>query len=186
MTAGSGIIHQEMPQASKRLFGAQLWLNLSAKNKMVTPKYHDIKAEKVPAVQKDGCTVKIIGGTYQGTTGAMTSQYAETLYLDVDIPADKEWSLDLQQDDTLFVYILQGGGKFEGDHSDLIFEKHAVLFEKGEKMTVRGGNDGIRFLLLSGKPLKEPIAWGGPIVMNTQEELSRAFQELDEGTFIKK
>jgi redox-sensitive bicupin YhaK (pirin superfamily) len=186
MTAGSGIIHQEMPQTSPRLFGAQIWLNLPAKNKMTPPKYRDIKATQIPVIKEEKSEIKIIAGTYQQTKGAMSSDHSDALYLDVCLEARTDWEFVLPSENTLFVYILSGAGKFEEEHEELIFEKHAILFEQGEKFKVTSGKSGLRFLLLSGKPLKDPIAWGGPIVMNTQEELDEAFEELQKGTFIKK
>ncbi|MEI8361229.1 MAG: pirin family protein [bacterium] len=185
MTAGSGIIHQEMPQKSERLFGVQLWLNLPAKSKMTPPQYRDIKAEKIPSILEDGVTIKIVSGDYKQNVGAIVADYAQVTYLDVEIESGKKWLFESDSVNTLFVYVLQGAGRFEGNESDLVFEKHAVLFGDGERLNVQAAKSGLRFLLISGKPLKESIAWGGPIVMNTADELNRAFRELDEGTFIK-
>jgi len=185
MTAGSGIIHQEMPKPCERMLGVQLWLNLSAKDKMVTPKYGDILSENIPVIQEEDSKVHIIAGNYKGVQGAFQGDYIRPLYLDVEIKPEGEWTFNTERDHTLFVYILQGEGFFNPKKEELIAEKHAVLFNTGDTFWVKTTNKGIRFLLLSAKPLKEPIAWGGPIVMNTKEELDEAFRELDQGKFIK-
>ncbi|HBK52984.1 MAG TPA: pirin family protein, partial [Syntrophomonas wolfei] len=166
MTAGSGIIHQEIPKPSDRLLGVQLWLNLPAKDKMVAPKYRDILKENIPVIDEGDVQLHIIAGTYKGIQGAVESDYVKTLFLDVEVKADCEWSFDTEKASTLFVYIIQGEGSFDPDSNDFIPEKHAVLFNGGNTFRVKASNKGIRFLLLSGKPLYEPIAWGGPIVMN--------------------
>lgn len=185
MTAGRGIIHQEMPKASKHMLGTQLWVNLPAKDKMTAPKYRDIVSKNVPVAEENGSRVRIICGTYKGIPGAIQGDYVKPIYLDVELAADSEWTLDTEKEDTLFVYIVQGDGLFQPDSEDIIKEKHAVLFSEGDMLQVRTADKGVRFLLMSGKPLKEPVAWGGPIVMNTQEELNQAFKDLDEGNFIK-
>lgn len=186
MTAGSGIIHQEMPKASKRMLGAQLWLNLPAKDKMTKPKYGDIKKENVPVIQEEGSKVHIIAGSYQGIAGAFEGNYVKADYLDVELDADAVWNYDTEEKATLFLYILYGGGKFDPDVEETVTAKQAVLFKDGDKLYVKAADKGIRFLLFAAESLKEPIAWGGPIVMNTKEELELAFRELDENTFIKK
>lgn len=185
MTAGSGIIHQEIPKACDRMLGVQLWLNLPARNKMTAPKYVDIKRENIPVINENENKVHIIAGKYNDMQGAFNGSYVKATYLDVEVSAGSEWSFNNEKDSTLFIYILQGEGSFDPDRKELISEKHAILFNEGDRFLVNASNRGIRFLLLSGKPLKEPIAWGGPIVMNTKEELDLAFKELDENTFIK-
>ncbi|MGZ5548249.1 MAG: pirin family protein [Nitrososphaeraceae archaeon] len=185
MTAGSGIIHQEIPKACDRMLGVQLWLNLPARNKMTAPKYGDIKRENIPVINENENKVHIIAGKYNDMQGAFNGSYVKATYLDVEVSAGSEWSFNNEKDSTLFIYILQGEGSFDPDRKELISEKHAILFNEGDRFLVNASNGGIRFLLLSGKPLKEPIAWGGPIVMNTKEELDLAFKELDENTFIK-
>ena len=185
MTAGSGILHQEMPKARDRMLGVQLWLNLPAKNKMTAPKYGDIISESIPVINENGNRVHVIAGKYNETQGAFEGSYVKATYLDVEVAAGSEWSFNSERDATLFIYILQGAGSFEPDSKEVISEKHAVLFNEGERFWVKAADSGIRFLLFSGKPLKEPIAWGGPIVMNTREELDLAFKELDNNTFIK-
>ncbi|WMC92072.1 pirin family protein [Kineothrix sp. MB12-C1] len=184
MTAGSGIIHQEMPKASKRMLGAQLWLNLPAKDKMTPPKYGDIKAESVPVIEEENSKIHVIAGEYLGTQGAFEGSYVKATYLDVEVKAGGRWHYDSEETSTLFIYIVEGEGRFSPDSEETITERQAVLFGEGRRFFVEAKTN-IRFFLLSGSPLKEPIAWGGPIVMNTKEELDRAFAELEEGTFIK-
>ncbi len=185
MTAGSGIIHQEMPKASPRMLGVQLWLNLPAADKMSPPKYRDIRRKSIPVVKDGGATVHILAGNYKEVSGAVRGDYVQTTYFDVELKAGSEWSIETDPDQNLFIYILQGAGFFEPEQKEEIPEKHAALFNSGKWFWAKAGKDGIRFLLLAGKPLKEPIAWGGPIVMNTEEELDLAFQELNNNTFIK-
>ena len=190
MTAGSGIIHQEMPKASNRMLGAQLWLNLPAKDKMVQPSYNDIKSENVPIVDENGAKVHIIAGEYLGQKGAFGGKYINATYLDVELSANQEWSFINDSENTLFIYIFVGKAIFDPqkntDNTEgLIDEKQAVLFGQGEKFWIKAAHKDMRFILLSAKPLKETIAWGGPIVMNTKEELDLAFQELENKTFIK-
>lgn len=191
MTAGSGIIHQEMPKASERMLGAQLWLNLPAKDKMADPHYGDIQCKDIPVVSGNGSKVHVVAGEYLSTQGGFTGKYVQATYLDVELAAGSEWSFDNDPQDTLFIYIFSGQAIFDPakdvtKSNDLITDKQAVLFSAGDRFWVKAGNDGIRFILLSGQPLREPIAWGGPIVMNTEAELNRAFEELDNNTFIKK
>jgi len=185
MTAGSGIIHQEMPKPSNRMLGVQLWLNLPAKDKMVSPKYHGLATDDIPVIDEGGRKIHIIAGTYKGKAGAMEGDYVKPLYLDVELKPGTDWSLDTDEDATLFVYIVQGEGAFASARDEFIPAKHALLFDAGKQFRVKASDNGIRFLLMAGKPLREPIAWGGPIVMNTKEELDLAFKELDENTFIK-
>lgn len=185
MTAGSGIIHQEMPQASKRMFGVQLWLNLPAKDKMVPPKYHGITRQDIPVINENNSKIHIIGGTYKNHKGAVEGDYVKPLLLDVELEPETEWSIEVANEETLFIYIFYGSGNFGQDQQNDIEEKHAVLFGKGDILKVKASSKGFRFLLMAGKPLHEPIAWGGPIVMNTKEELNIAFKELEENTFIK-
>ncbi|HWQ89400.1 MAG TPA: pirin family protein [Desulfitobacteriaceae bacterium] len=185
MTAGSGIIHQEMPQPADRMLGVQLWLNLPAKAKMTAPKYRDIRKENIPVIEEGNSKIHIIAGKYHGRIGAMEGDYIKVLYLDVEVKANGEWSFETENDSTLFIYILQGEGSFDPQSEQYVAKKHAVLFNEGDTFRVKAANKELRFLLFLGKPLREPIAWGGPIVMNTKEELKTAFQELDENTFIK-
>lgn len=185
MTAGSGIIHQEMPKPSDRMLGVQLWLNLPAKEKMTRPKYNGITKADIPVVDAGGRKIRVLSGSYDGVSGAMEAEHVKPLYLDVEVGPGMEWSLKTDREDTLFVYILQGEGAFGPAMGEFIPAKHALLFDAGEEFRAKASHNGVRFLLLSAKPLREPIAWGGPIVMNTREELELAFKELEENRFIK-
>jgi len=186
MTAGSGIMHQEMPQPAARMLGVQLWLNLPASDKMTAPQYRDIRADMIPAVSAGGVTVRIISGEYEGTKGPVSGDYVKMLMLDVDLPAIQSWHLSTNPEDTLFIYIIEGDLRFKDAASALLPARRAVLFSGGDELFAEAGPQGARFLLFAGKPLGEPVAWGGPIVMNTRAELDTAFSELDNGTFIKK
>ena len=185
MTAGSGIIHQEMPKASERMLGVQLWLNLPAKDKMALPQYNGIVKDDIPLIDEGDKKIRVIAGHYQGTPGAVQGDYVKPLYLDLEMAAGAEWSLETDREATLFVFIIEGEGYFGGGSDNFVSAKHAVLFDEGTNFTVKAGSSGIRFLLWAARPLKEPIAWGGPIVMNTREELDQAFKELENNTFIK-
>ena len=185
MTAGSGILHQEMPKSSNRMLGVQLWLNLPRKYKMTSPKYRDIRANMIPKIEEDECSIRVISGNYKGNPGAMQGDYVEMLFLDVDMKAGAQWEVETKIDTTLFIYIVEGEGSFEDSNDQLIPSRSAVIFNDGEKLIARATGSGLRFLLFSGAKLKEPIAWGGPIVMNTQEELKKAFKDIDDGTFVK-
>ncbi len=184
MTAGSGIMHQEMPKPSDRMLGAQLWLNLPKENKMAIPTYNDIKSDMIPKVEEEGTTVSVIAGDYKGNSSSFYGDYVKILYYDVDMEEGAEWNFETDDELNLFIYIVEGEGYF-GDSDELIESKRALLFDKGSIFKAKASKDGIRFFLYAGKPLKEPIAWGGPIVMNTKEELQQAFKDLDEGKFIK-
>lgn len=188
MTAGSGIIHQEMPQQSPSgtMWGFQFWANLPASQKMMAPRYQDIKAAEIPVVTvKDGISIKIIAGEISGVTGPVRDIIIEPEMLDVTVPAGVTFNHSVATGHTVFVYVIKGEGIF--DSSEIKQQPETVLlYERtGELVTISAGNAGARFLLVSGKPLGEPVAWGGPIVMNTQEELRQAFAEYQNGTFIK-
>ena len=186
MTAGGGILHQEMPQPVEKMLGVQLWLNLPRKDKMVAPKYHDIRAEQVPVITEDGSTVRVIAGNYKGTAGAEQGDHVKMTFLDVEMKAGAKWNLSTEQDATLFIYIVEGSGRFGGENESLSQSKRGLLFQSGDEFMAQASEDGLRFLLFAGKPLKEPIAWGGPIVMNTERELQQAFQEIRDGTFVRR
>ena len=162
-----------------------MWLNLPAKDKMVEPKYRGLTKGDIPVIDEGDKKIHIIAGTYNGNEGAVEGDYVKPLCLDVELNSGSEWILDTEKENTLFVYILEGEAFFGAEGDSIIQEKHAVLFNEGDKFRVKASSKGIRFLLMSGKPLNEPIAWGGPIVMNTKEELDLAFKELDDDTFIK-
>ena len=185
MTAGSGIIHQEMPKASQRMLGAQIWLNLPAKDKMTQPAYGDIPGADIPVIEENGVRVHVLSGDYKGHKGAFEGKYVQASYLDIELPAHHEWSLDTDPQDTLFVYIFFGKVNFDPQTPQWIDAKQAVLFSLGQKFWMQAADQDVRMILLSARPLREPIAWGGPIVMNTAAELQLAFRELDEHTFIK-
>ncbi len=184
MTAGSGILHQEMPIASDRLLGAQLWVNLPGKDKMTAPEYRDITADMVPQLSDEKGVIRILSGNYLGTAGAMQAAYVKVLYLDVEINAGQAIVIPTPPSENLFVYIVSGFGN-TGAFSALIASHSAILFNRGDQLIFRAGDEGLRLLLLSGESLNEPVAWGGPVVMNTQQELMDAFDELEKGTFIK-
>ncbi|MEI6148215.1 MAG: pirin family protein, partial [bacterium] len=184
MTAGSGIIHQEMPQASPRMLGLQLWINLPRRDKWTRPEYRDITAARIPRLKEETGTVGVISGDYGHVTGATRGDYVQTLFLDVALLPDADWVLPVDSQSTLFIYIVDGAGFFD-DPARRIESHRAVLFGEGDRFAVRAGPEGLRFVLVAGRPLREPIAWGGPIVMNTQEELDQAFAEINNGTFIR-
>jgi redox-sensitive bicupin YhaK (pirin superfamily) len=192
MTAGSGIIHQEMPKASERMLGCQLWVNLPAKDKMTIPAYGDITQDKIVMTEEENAVVRILAGSYKGKSGVFEGKYVKVTYLDVDLSPDSTWTYTgTPNDETLFIYLLDGTLAVDDSLSDFEHKSCAVLFrssnpdaEINDAVVVRSGNRGARFVLLAAKPLHEPVAWGGPIVMNTREELKEAFDALDNGTFI--
>lgn len=193
MTAGSGIIHQEMPMPSERMLGAQLWVNIPQKDKMTKPSYGAIEAKDIPAVREEGAVVRVLSGMYGETKGYFMPKYADVTYLDFELAPDKEFVFEgSPNDETLFVYLLDGTLAVNETLDDYESKGAAILFrpsdedpEHRDKVVFKAGEDGARLILLSARPLKEPIAWGGPIVMNTREELATAFDELNENTFIK-
>ena len=205
MTAGSGIIHQEMPKGDPkgRMHGFQLWANLPSRLKMTSPRYQEIKSGNIPEiVDDDGTVVSLVCGDFWGKKGPVDGIAANPVYIDVSIPAGKRKSLPLDTRNNAFAYVFSGSGKFCDASQPLSVPTESVgwldthppvetdnrsliLFDSGDEVTVQAGEEGIRFLLISGKPFKEPVAWYGPIVMNTQAELIKAFEELQNGTFIK-
>ena len=187
MTAGSGIIHQEMPKGDEagRMYGFQLWANLPSSLKMTPPRYQEVKSADVPLVKEpEGAEVLIICGKYGTTEGPVDSIAADPIYLDISIPPGGRKTLPIEHDRNAFAYVFAGAGKFEGN-LESADNRSLVLFGPGDEVSVQAGIEGVRFLLASGKPLREPVAWRGPIVMNTQEELRRAFEEIEQGTFLK-
>jgi len=193
MTAGSGIIHQEMPQASERLLGCQLWVNLPRKEKMTQPAYRDIKQQDVSVVQEKNASVRVLSGNFRDHHGAVKGDYVKVQYLDVTLEPDSIWNYkETSNDQTLFLYLIEG--TLAADEALVDFkEKTCAILMSGssvkssdyDEVQVKSGAEGARFFLIAAKPLKEPIAWGGPIVMNTEEELNEAFRELNNKTFIK-
>jgi len=187
MTAGGGIIHQEMPKGdeSGKMGGFQLWANLPASHKMMDPRYRDILQKTIPEVtHESGAKIKIICGKIGNTTGPVTDVVIEPEYLDVAVPAGSKFVHHVPQNHNVFAYVIDGSGIF-GAEEQKGANTNLVLFDNGEDVIVSARDEIVRFLLISGKPLKEPIAWYGPIVMNTQEELETAFEEYRNGTFIR-
>jgi redox-sensitive bicupin YhaK (pirin superfamily) len=205
MTAGSGILHQEMPKGDPqgRMHGFQLWANLPASLKMTDPRYQDIPAGEIPEVtEDDGTRVRIVCGEFWGKKGPVEGVAADPNYLDVSVPPRTRRRLKIETDRNAFAYVFAGSGTFRDASSpqpvltDQVVDPNAapvydarnhslVLFDRGDEIVVQTGEDGMRFLLVSGKPIEEPVAWYGPIVMNTQEQLRQAFAELKTGEFIK-
>jgi len=206
MTAGSGIYHQEMPTGDTegRMHGFQLWANLPAQYKMVTPRYQDVKSQDIAEViDDDGTRVRIVCGEFWGKTGAVDGIAADPTYLDISVPPGKRKVLPVALERHAFAYVFAGSGSFRDASAPLAVltdmtgeldetpirtttgNRSLVLFDRGDEVVVQAGDEGIRFLLVSGKPIEEPVAWYGPIVMNTQAELQDAFNELKQGTFIK-
>ena len=205
MTAGRGIIHQEMPKgdADGSMHGFQLWANLPSALKMTAPRYQEVKAADVPLVtDDDGTAVRIVCGSFWGKTGPVQGIAADPTYLDVSVPPRRRRTLPVETTRHAFAYVFFGDGKFCNASGPLAVPTEAmgwadtkppaeaanrslVFFDRGDEIEVQAGEDGVRFLLVSGKPLVEPVAWYGPIVMNTQEELRQAFEQLERGTFLK-
>jgi redox-sensitive bicupin YhaK (pirin superfamily) len=206
MTAGSGIIHQEMPKGDPqgRMHGFQLWANLPSSLKMTRPRYQDVQGKDIPEiVDDDGTTVRVVCGSFWGRQGPVDGIAAEPQYLDVLVPPNRRRTLPVETTRHAFAYVFSGSGRF-GNASGprpvmtdplgeidtavpvLADNRSLVLFDRGDEVSVEAGEEGIRFLLVSGRPIGEPVAWYGPIVMNTQEELRQAFEEFQNGTFLKK
>ncbi len=206
MTAGSGILHQEMPKGDSkgRMHGFQLWANLPSALKMTPPRYQEVKSNDIPEVtDDDGTHVRLVCGSFWGKKGPVEGIAADPVYIDVLVPPGKRKALPVETKSHAFAYVFAGSGKFcnasgplsvptEGvGWADTTLATEAdnrslVLFDRGDEVTVQAGEQGIRFLLVSGRPLEEPVAWYGPIVMNTQAELQQAYEELQRGTFLKK
>jgi hypothetical protein len=206
MTAGRGIVHQEMPKGDPagRMHGFQLWANLPAALKMTAPRYQEIKAPEIPEIiEDDGTKARIICGNFWGKRGPVEGIAADPIYIDVTVPPGKRRRLPVETTHHAFAYVFAGSGKFCNASSPLAVptegvgwadttllteadNRSLVLFDSGDEIEVQAGEHGIRFLLVSGRPLQEPVAWYGPIVMNTQAELQQAFEELQKGTFLKK
>src|SRR3984893_14488328 len=205
MTAGRGIIHQEMPKGDQlgRMHGFQLWANLPSPLKMTAPRYQEIKAPDVPEItDDDGTKVRVVCGSFWGATGPVDGIAGDPIYLDVSVPPGRRRSLPVETARHAFAYVFAGSGKFCNASGPLSVptegvgwadttppeeadNRSLVLFDRGDEVVVQAGEEGIRFLLTSGQPLEEPVAWYGPIVMNTNEQLQQAISELRSGTFIK-
>jgi quercetin 2,3-dioxygenase len=206
MTAGSGILHQEMPKGDPqgKMHGFQLWANLPSSHKMMDPRYQDIPSGEIPEVlDDDGTHVRVVCGTFWGKTGPVDGIAADPRYLDVWVPPGKRKTLPVETYNNAFAYVFEGSGSFRdasqpqevqtervGDPVTTPTEetgnRSLISFGNGDEVTVQAGDEGIRFLLVSGKPIKEPVAWYGPIVMNTEEQLRQAYAELHNGSFIKR
>ena len=199
MTAGSGIVHQEMPKGDDqgRMHGFQLWANLPAAQKMTPPRYQEVKSADIPEViDDDGTKVRVVCGTFWNKTGPVDGIATDPVYLDVSVPPNKQKTLPVAMGRHAFAYVFAGSGEFrdasqpravptEGVGApQAVDNRSLVLFDSGDEITVQAGEKGIRFLLVSGKPLQEPVAWHGPIVMNTQDELREAFEQIEDGTFL--
>ncbi|MEO6462518.1 MAG: pirin family protein [Candidatus Eisenbacteria bacterium] len=205
MTAGSGIIHQEMPKGDEtgRMHGFQLWANLPSRLKMTKPRYQEVKAQDIPVVtDDDGTKVRVVTGEFWGTKGPVDEIAARPTYLDVSVPPGKKKRLPVETHRSAFAYVFAGSGRFANASDPQAVKTEApgplgllapveardrslVLFDRGDEVVVQAGDEGVRFLLVSGEPLEEPVAWRGPIVMNTRQELQQAFAELEQGTFLK-
>ena len=210
MTAGRGILHQEMPKGDPqgRMHGFQLWANLPSRLKMTDPRYQDIAAGDIPVVtDDDGTQVRVICGEFWGQRGPVDGVAADPRYLDVTVPAEQQVRLPVETTRHAFAYIFEGAGRFrdasephavatehvDADGADIgttpaggpaFGNRSLVLFDRGDEIVVEAGEEGLRCLLVSGTPLREPVAWQGPIVMNTRQELHQAYTELRNGTFI--
>jgi redox-sensitive bicupin YhaK (pirin superfamily) len=205
MTAGSGILHQEMPKGDQhgRMHGFQLWANLPSNLKMTDPRYQDIPASAIPEVtDNDGTRARIVCGEFWGQRGPVEGVAADPNYVDLSVPPNKKKRLKIETTRNAFAYVFAGSGTFrDASNPRAVLTESAVdpsaapeydatnhslvLFDRGDEIVVQAGPEGIRFLLVSGKPIEEPVAWYGPIVMNTQQELQQAFHELQDGTFIQ-
>jgi len=186
MTAGAGIIHQEMPKgdAGERMSGFQLWANLPKTEKMTAPKYRDIRSDRIPSLKSDnGVEVKVIAGRFNGTEGPMDDIVIQPEYLDIRMPPEQTIAHATPRGHTVFAYVFEGSARFGPTTVD---KGHIALFSDGDTLDAAATGDGARFLLVSGKPLGEPIAWRGPIVMNTEAELHDAFEQYRNGTFVKR
>jgi redox-sensitive bicupin YhaK (pirin superfamily) len=205
MTAGSGIIHQEMPKGDEQghMHGFQLWANLPSSLKMTAPRYQDVVAKDIPEVtDDDGTRVRVVCGSFWGKQGPVDGVAADPRYLDIWVPPGVRKTLPVEHERHAFAYVFEGSANFRdasqpaavrtdqvgtpiAGAGDETGNRSLVLFDRGDEVTVQAGDQGVRFLLVSGKPIEEPVAWYGPIVMNTEAELRRAYEELRAGTFIK-
>jgi len=206
MTAGSGILHQEMPKgdANGRMHGFQLWANLPSSLKMTEPRYQDVPGAEIPeTVDDDGTRVRVVCGEFRGQRGPVDGIAADPRYLDISVPPGVRKTLKVEVERHAFAYVFEGSGSFrdaskpfgvllekEIDERDVLIRdqtgnRSLVVFDRGDEVTVQAGEAGMRFLLISGKPIREPVAWHGPIVMNTRAELEQAARDLQSGNFIK-
>jgi len=188
MTAGSGIIHEEMPRRQEGLMaGFQLWANLPKSHKMMDPRYREVKSIDIPeVVLGDSATAKIVAGEVDGVRGPVQDVVTNPEYLDVFVNSHSEFNHTVESGHTVFAYVIDGKAYFDTDKNLAYEAKSVILYGDGDQVIVSTGDEPVQFLLVSGNPIREPVAWRGPIVMNTQEELQIAFDEYRQGTFIKK
>lgn len=188
MTAGSGIIHQEMPKGdvNGHMWGFQLWANLPASQKMMHPRYREVTSSHIPEVSNpNGVKTRVISGEVDGTQGPVRDIVIDPVYLDVSIPARTVFTIPAKPTYTVLAYVFEGAAYFSPEKNALVTNEYLILFEDGDEVMVSSADESVRFLLLAGKPIHEPVAWYGPIVMNTEEELKIAVEEYQNGTFIK-
>lgn len=185
MTAGSGIIHQEMPQPSGRMLGVQLWLNLPRSAKMTEPAYGDIRSGQVPVYTEPGLQLRVIAGQCKGIAGAFQGRHVSADFYDLSLDEGSVFELDIPEDETVFAYLVFGKTTFAPDNKQGLAPKQAVLFGEGRRLFIKALSGASRLLIFKARPLGEPIAWGGPVVMNTEAELRTAFAEMDRGDFIR-
>ncbi len=184
MTAGSGIVHQEMPHNGQGIHGFQLWVNLPARQKMMPPRYQEINKEFIPETNFDKCLVKILCGQLNGIIGPVQGIPADPMYLDIMVPSDEKLTIPTPSGWTVSIYVYQGTAQFKS--GEVVEERNVILFEDGDRITILSGMVALHFLMIAGKPLNEPIAWQGPVVMNNEAEIKLAFEEFHKGTFIKR
>jgi len=189
MTAGSGIIHQEMPKGNNDdgVYGFQLWANLPKSHKMMPPRYQEIKSSEIPEIiTEHNVKIKIICGTVNETSGPVKDIVTNPEYLDISIPSETSWKYLINEDHCCFAYVYEGSISFSHNEGKEVSAGSVVLFEKGDSIEFSAKKENAKFILISGMPIGEPIAWYGPIVMNTDEEIDTAFEEYNNGTFVKK
>lgn len=185
MTAGSGIIHQEMLRERPKMLGVQLWVNLPAGQKMTAPRYRDFKRSDMPKIDHNDGSMRLIAGHFNDQKGPMEEITVQPTFLEVTVQARGTFSFDTDPGSTVFIYILRGSVILPADDDRAVGQKRALLFGEGKTLQLKAGDEELLFLLFAGNPFGEPIAWGGPIVMNTREELAQAFKEIEAETFIK-
>lgn len=181
MTAGSGILHQEMPQKSEAMIGFQLWLNMPQKDKMKAPAYHELNEEQLPVYKEDGLKVRLISGNFNGVEGGIKPDYVMPQIYFIEADGGKSFAKTIAPNDTAFIFIFRGTVRI-GDN--VVTQKNGVLFTQGDEIEIKADTD-VKFMYIEGEKINEPVSWGGPIVMNTKEELDLAFEELRKGSFLK-
>ncbi|MGD8403457.1 MAG: pirin family protein [Anaerolineales bacterium] len=184
MTSGRGILHEEMPQRGPQgnIYGFQLWVNLPSHMKMSEPRYQEVTDKTIPVVEKDGIKIRIVAGTVDGVKGPVTDIAAAPLYMDVQLAPDMEWAIPTPEEHTVVAYVFEGEGVFSGETVSSVM---MIKYEDGDHIQVKTENSPVRFMLMAGAPFKEPIVPYGPFVMNTEEEIYQALEDLRAGTFVK-